>query len=506
MLKRRLKIITDIHCDVLLDNIKIGTVRPNKLTIFNVNKGEYLLTLVAVNNNSYCHEEVICIEYDKVFQISFKDKLRENHSWINPKDIAVKRINSVNTFIDQSVNLDIASVEHDIVEYYQYGLAVIKDSYDKLGVIDYWGNIILPCKYNNIFCEHNFLVIEDNDKFSILGSYTKTLSLAYDKIQNFEIEYAKGEITTCLLVKSNNHYGLFNIDGEIMIPCEYASIKVCAEEYPNTWYNKYRVELRSDSGRIDILAPSWNRFEKWFRFQKGDKYGAVFSEGLGSTRIIYDDIYDIDLVLFSSTMQGGISGGATSLFRCNNSLVVQHSNKVGVVYQNGEEIIPCEYDEIRGNYKSSGYYVKKNSRWGYLDDNGIEIIPCVYDYILRFVKENDRCCSDWITLVKQDGLWYKYENRYTLSLWPYSHCGDLICNRACVANKNGFGYIDESCKEVIPCQFTKASDFADTVALVKKDNTFYCINTDGQKLPNNNGFFILEDRFTEIDKSERIKI
>ena len=50
MLKRRLKIITDIHCDVLLDNLKIGTVRPNKLTIFNVNKGEYLLTLVAVNN------------------------------------------------------------------------------------------------------------------------------------------------------------------------------------------------------------------------------------------------------------------------------------------------------------------------------------------------------------------------------------------------------------------------------------------------------------------------
>lgn len=59
---------------------------------------------------------------------------------------------------------------------------------------------------------------------------------------------------------------------------------------------------------------------------------------------------------------------------------VSQNDKYGFIDKKGNEVIPCEYDEV--DYFHDGLaYVAKGNKWGYIDKSGREVTPFIYDEV-----------------------------------------------------------------------------------------------------------------------------
>ena len=85
----------------------------------------------------------------------------------------------------------------------------------KKGIIDYNGNVIIPCLYEKIsdFKDGFALVEKDNKKFFINKNGETLFYLDFDFVDYFSENLAR--------VKKNGKWGFINKLGEIIIPCIY---------------------------------------------------------------------------------------------------------------------------------------------------------------------------------------------------------------------------------------------------------------------------------------------
>ena len=82
----------------------------------------------------------------------------------------------------------------------------------------------------------------------------------------------------------------------------------------------------------------------------------------------------------------------------NTYAKVKQKEKYGVVNSRLEELIPCEYDEIR---ITLGYFLcKQNNRWGVFSSQAKELYPCQY-HDVRLSKLGEDLCL----LIQDKGLW-----------------------------------------------------------------------------------------------------
>ena len=60
---------------------------------------------------------------------------------------------------------------------------------------------------------------------------------------------------------------------------------------------------------------------------------------------------------------------------------VCRDGKWGFVNKEGEEIIPCKYENVE--YFENGHcFVQKNEKWGIINKDGKEVVACEYDNII----------------------------------------------------------------------------------------------------------------------------
>jgi hypothetical protein len=64
---------------------------------------------------------------------------------------------------------------------------------------------------------------------------------------------------------------------------------------------------------------------------------------------------------------------------------VSFEGKWGIINQEGKEIIPVQYHEIKASLENL-FAVRLNDKWGLLDKNGRMITPIKYDYLGRFYE------------------------------------------------------------------------------------------------------------------------
>lgn len=373
----------------------------------------------------------------------------------------------------------------------------------KYGVIDCHAEIIIPTIYSSIVKKYGFLLVELNGKYQVLGTTSKTLSDIFDEISDLTINYTYNSHSQLILTRQGNNYGLINLDGEIIVPCIYDNIAVIAQEYPNKYYNRYHIELRIKD-QVEKIFPLRQSQGECFLHYKGDKWGACFSFGRNCIPTIYDELYDIEGGDIAYNMDGCLTGGSVSLYRCTKNLACVLDDKVGIISRSGTQIVPCIYDEIRFCSMTPGYYVIKNGKWGYWND-GREVINCEYDFILNFQRKEKGRSHTWLTLVNKGDRWYRWHNN-SLSDWYYHWCGDLIDNRSCVSNDNGYGFINENLEEIIPCQYIQASDFKNGTAYVRDMLKGQYIDIFGNKIIVEKSHDLLEDRYEELRMSKRIDI
>ena len=68
---------------------------------------------------------------------------------------------------------------------------------------------------------------------------------------------------------------------------------------------------------------------------------------------------------------------------CNGLIKVRLDGKYGFINKDGEEIIPCKYEDADA-FSDGLAKVKSAEGWGFVNENGEEIIPCKYEEACGF--------------------------------------------------------------------------------------------------------------------------
>ena len=140
------------------------------------------------------------------------------------------------------------------------------------------------------------------------------------------------------------------------------------------------------------------------------------------------------------------SGG---MIRRPNNRGTQNRNNSTDSKQRDRTINNFKYDNIR-DFQNGYACVEINKKWGFIDNNGREVIPCRYEDVKNFSIEG-------VAPVKTNGKWgyidktgsevieFKYDDAYSF----YEGLGEVKLD-------GKIGFVDRNGSEVIPCKYDYA--------------------------------------------------
>ena len=162
---------------------------------------------------------------------------------------------------------------------------------------------------------------------------------------------------------------------------------------------------------------------------------------------------------------------------------IEINNKFGFVDQQGNLIIPCEYDKV---FPFKGKFAKVviDDKFGYINKNNDELIPCKYAELdeLHVNRNNPKGGGKTLIRVKND---YKYQLLYqdgTVASFEYDSIGMYSSGLVPFKQLNRYGYLDASGKEVIPAQYDQVFDFSKNQTRVLFDGDFGLIDAQGEEI------------------------
>ena len=345
------------------------------------------------------------------------------------------------------------------------------------GFIDRNGNEITPCKYVDAksFYEERACV-KFNEKWGFINTDGKMVTrYKYDEVGNFSEGLAR--------VMHNDRWGYIDKNGEEVIPCEY---------YDANDFSGGRAKV-SYGGGIIFVDKTGNTIPKNYWLGRGGYLEAGdFSDGLARVKV-------------------------------SSKYVL--SPKVwywGFIDIDGNEVIPCKYDDVEDYGLGLAAVMKKNiitgkEKWGVINKHNDLIVPMIYedssdtyDAIVNLIdsvkiknwrikafdskgnllvsddlSENEDATDGYILV---NGALFGYDdeeevfvdrNGKLLAAGVYDLLRSFSNGKALVKRNNKYGFINTEGKEVIPCKYDDAWDFVEGVALVKLKRKFYIIDEHG---------------------------
>lgn len=228
-------------------------------------------------------------------------------------------------------------------------LAIQKN--DKYGLADSDGNIIYPPEndaVNNVELKQYFTVRKEKLYGIYFVGIRKKTEIEFDKVYSDGVGY--------VMAVKNKKAGVFNLQGEQIIPFEYDD------------------EFISQYTGIGL------------RVSKNKKRGIIDTKGNIIIPTVYDDI--------STFYQTGFSG----FFK------VKSGEKYGVINLNGETVIPIEFG---GVYVEKDFFnvvtPKPDRKFGLYDRQGNVVVPAIYNWITDSDTQYSR-----IMILKKDDVSYNF--------------------------------------------------------------------------------------------------
>ena len=161
---------------------------------------------------------------------------------------------------------------------------------------------------------------------------------------------------------------------------------------------------------------------------------------------------------------------------CNGLIKVRLDGKYGFINKDGEEIIPCKYEDADA-FSDGLAKVKSAEGWGFVNENGEEIISCKYEDVDVFF--------DGLALVQSNEGWgwgFVNENGEEIIPCKYIDADDFFDGLARVHSKEGWGFVNKDGEEIIPCKYKDADAFSDGLARVHSKEGWGFINKDGEEI------------------------
>ena len=345
-------------------------------------------------------------------------------------------------------NCDSGSLSREVFTgYFQVKLQ------NQCGVYDKLGNEILPCKYDsvNISFPFKYCIFKLGERCGIydLTERKYVIDVGDSNFQEIKpvivYELEEERFARLFCVKQNNKYGICNVYGKKIIPCQYDNI-----------------EVHDGNGNKRII--------------RLDNKSCVYNFDTNQMIVPckYDEIYYIEIGPYGYVI--------------DNIWVLKNEGRLGL-YGNGSEILPCQYEEIEEilNYYSfeeplpadklfSGYFkISKDKKYGICDRNGRIIVPCAYNSISDdgsfwdvelYSKHGayDKSGNSIIPCIYNEIKYVKAIIDKSLQKDNYDAWGNMknyynICDcsyQYIVKNENMYGVYDvKQKKEIILCKYIK---------------------------------------------------
>lgn len=174
-------------------------------------------------------------------------------------------------------------------------------------------------------------------------------------------------------------YGYININGELVIPCEYDYAAGFNEGLAAACKNgKYGFLDKTGNTAIPFEYDYALCFSNGLAaVRKNEKFG--FINTLGETVIPFEYNRAVDFFYELTT--------------------VSKNDKYGIINMEGNIIAPVEYDYIYIEYDYGFFRACKDNKYGLMDMSGNWIVPCIYDEL------GLNSGADGLITVKQNGKW-----------------------------------------------------------------------------------------------------
>ena len=290
--------------------------------------------------------------------------------------------------------------------------------YEEMGLYDVKGNIIVPCEYNNLeFISETIIKVASGVRWTYHPSTLIDEDLYYDK------------------------YGLYDIKGNVITNCKYASIDEIVEDcmIVSLYHRPY-----GDMGDFNV------------------KCGVINIKGEEIIPCIYNSIHDINegiAVVVLEHKFGYINTKGVKIFDINFDFATKYSEelfgvnkdgKAGFINAIGNKLIPFNFERIENFSETINKQalVYKNGKCGFIDLRGNITIPLKYDY---FTKINSDLLVSHIR---------KEEERFSSYVGLYNVKGE----------------------EILPCEYDYISNLSfntDDLIIIQKDKKYGLLNNKG---------------------------
>ena len=348
-------------------------------------------------------------------------------------------------YLDKNHNMVVPFGVYDYADVFGLGRKAIVAYNGKYGIIDEYGELVLPLEYDFI------------EQPSIFSSYANIFVAAKpDSImifdENLNLVPRRGIVSymsdsgLLLITNKENKAGVLNYNGEQTIPFLYDTLY-------RGWSGQNGYIAKKDglyghiSNNNEIIQPFEyihiypesgnlvyiNQNGKAGIFDKGGnlmipfEYDAIYSTASNysfresffhDTESIYivekdgkfgtiDDKNNIIIPIIYDGLSGWVEYGPVDHF-------VKNNGKYGLISPKGEIVIPIEYDYI-GIPQAGVIAIRKNGKHGIISyrkgEENREILPCIYDYVIldvpRFWLKDEKPESKIIVL--QENIWKYYD-------------------------------------------------------------------------------------------------
>lgn len=230
-------------------------------------------------------------------------------------------------------------------------------NYDKVEVLDNFDS------RQNVWYESNVLRVYKNGKVGLIDlEGTVLLNCDYDEITTLK------SIKENFLIRKENKVGLANSKGQEIIKTEYKDIRTLKEGYKNEYIiidENDNCGVISTTGAI-ILAPAYKEIKY---IGSSDNYAVTID---GAWTLIKRNGEVINNAYNYVSIKG-------------ENVVVEQEGKYGIITTKGEEKIAPTYENLE--YAFSVYYIaKQEGKYGIINIDNQVVIP--FDYINMYYLED----------------------------------------------------------------------------------------------------------------------
>lgn len=300
----------------------------------------------------------------------------------------------------------------------------------KWGVIDSKGNTIIepkndemiqiPDKTKPVFvCTYDVNYNDNIYKTKVLNDKNEELFNNYELVETIQNNDENNNLwyeSNVLRVKKDNKYGIINLEGKEIIPCEYEtieSLKGVTNSLVTTKDGKKGLVDNSGSKIIEnqykTIKPLTNRYEDGYIVENDEgKLGIINYNKKMVLECKYDTIKNLVgsstyavkengiLKIVSSNGQTYLENRYTDIKSINDEIaIVKQGEHFGLVNLSGEEKTKIDYQDL--TYIFSNYYIaKKDNKYGIINTNNETIVEFNYTNLIY------RKTADFIEGVKTD--------------------------------------------------------------------------------------------------------